>query len=334
MKVTETSIRPDKLHDEFNELLAEEIRDFFLDKETLQLKKGVAKWVNCPACDNHDFKPYVEKDGFKLQACNSCGLVFVNPRPDERSLISFFSQSKAMNLYSEMVEETKSERYDLIFRPLAEFINNNYGKRGGHLLEVGCGSGLFLEVMAKENANWILKGVEPSERAVEICKSKDIDVFHGSLEELNENNKYDLIVFWAVFDHFFDPLMIVKKVYKLLKSGGTLLIGNMNIDGFDSTILGPDNFAFTPPERQNFFGEKSMKVMLERAGFKDIEIKTTGKLDVDIVRNYWMSGGKNGRNKFLEKIVLGDADVRNAFQSFLTDNNLSGHMTITAVKDR
>jgi len=231
-----------------------------------------------------------------------------------------------------MVESTKVERYDLIFNPLADFIINKYGDDGGSLLEVGCGSGLFLETMATKADSWSLKGVEPSQGAVDICNKKNIDVFHGGLESLNDSDAYDVIVFWAVFDHFFDPFTIVEKTHKLLKKGGSIVIGNLNIEGFESSILGKDNAALTPPERQNFFGIESMSKMLTRAGFKDVEIKTTGKLDVDIVKNYWSTDGSNERSEFLEKIIFGSEELKNAFQSFLMDNNLSGHMTVTAIK--
>ena len=332
MKFKETRIRPNELDDKYNKLLSREIRHFFLESGSSKLKRGIAKHVRCPACDADDYDLSFEKDGFLLQLCKCCGLVFVNPRPDERTLIDFFAKSEAINLYSEMVERTKTDRYELIFHPLSHFIKNRFGTTGGRLLEVGCGVGLLLETLAKENRGWILKGVEPSEKAVAICKNKGFDVFHGSIEEHENNNSYDLIIFWAVFDHFFDPLMIVKKANEFLTNGGSILIGNMNIDGFDSEILGIDNTAFTPPERQNFFGVNSMTVMLQRAGFTEVQINTTGKLDVDIVRNYWKSGGTNGRNEFLEKIIFGPELVRNNFQSFLIENNLAGHMTVTAVK--
>jgi len=331
MRVKEINIRPEDTEKKYNDLLTSEIKDYFLDNNGC-IKDGMSVDVNCLACDKNDSKLFMEKDGFNLQHCNYCGLVYLNPRPSERALIDFFSNSKAIDLYSEMVESTKSERYDLIFNPLADFIINKYGNNGGSLLEVGCGSGLFLETMANKAPSWDLKGVEPNQSAVDMCNKKDIKVFHGSLEDLNDPDGYDLIVFWAVFDHFFDPFSIVVKTHKLLKKGGSILIGNLNIDGFESVILGKDNTAITPPERQNFFGVESMTQMLARAGYKDVEVKTTGKLDVDIVKNYWSTDGSNGRSEFLEKVIFGSEELKNTFQTFLMDNNLSGHMTVTAVK--
>jgi SAM-dependent methyltransferase len=332
MTSQENDIRPKSMDEEYEELLLEEIKSFFFDDNTGQLQTGMLTKIRCPACDHDNYKLFLNKTGFQLQSCFNCDLVFVNPRPTEAVQIDFFSQSKAMDLYSEMVEKTKVERAKLIFTPLADKIFSEFGTEGGNLLEVGCGSGLLLEALQMRNTAWRLKGVEPNERAVEICREKDFDVFHASLEEVKDDNKYDLVVFWAVFDHFFDPFSIIEKSFKLLKPGGSIVIGNMNIDGFDSVITGVDNSAFCPPERMNFFGIKSMSAMLERGGFIDVLVDTSGQLDVDIVKNYWESGNNNGRTEFLEKIVFGSEAVKGAFQSFLMENNLSGHMTVTAKK--
>jgi len=332
MDSKEKNIRTVSIHTKYEKLLSDEIENYFFDKKTGKVKVDMLTKVNCPACEHDNSKLFVEKIGFKLQSCSNCNLLFVNPRPTESAQIDFFSQSKAFSVYSEMVEETKAERSKLIFTPLVDKILSEFGADGGNLLEVGCGSGLLFEALELHNNDWQFKGVELNERAVEICRSKGFDVFHGSLEELKDDFKYDLVVFWAVFDHFFDPFSIIKKSFNLLKPGGSIVIGNINIDGFESVITGVDNIAFALPERMNFFGIKSMTVMLERADFINISVKTSGKLDVDIVKNYWESGNSNGRNQFLEKIVFGSDNLKSSFQSFLMENNLSGHMTVTAKK--
>jgi 2-polyprenyl-3-methyl-5-hydroxy-6-metoxy-1,4-benzoquinol methylase len=333
LKINQPNIRPKDLHNEYLSLLAKEIREFFFDPKSNGLKQEIAVWVNCPACDSSDFKHYFTKQGLQLHTCGQCGLVFMNPRPNENSMSEFFSNSEALNKYSEMVEITNASRTQLIFNPLADFILQNFGAgEGRKLIEVGCGSGLLLDAFAKKNNGWELKGIEPSGGAVEICNSKGLDVFHGGIQEFEGIAEYDLVVFWAVFDHFFDPYSIIKKAQSLLKSGGLILIGSMNIEGFDSMVLGDDNEAFTLPERQNFFGETSMTAMIKRAGFKNVLVTTTGKLDVNIIKEYWQGGGKNGRTHFLEQLVLGKTSKSAAFQEFLMKNNLSGHMTVSATK--
>jgi 2-polyprenyl-3-methyl-5-hydroxy-6-metoxy-1,4-benzoquinol methylase len=335
MKINQLNIRPKDLHDEYSLLLAKEIKEFFLDPNNNGLKQDAEVWLNnCPACDSANFKYFLSKSGLQLFTCEQCTLIFMNPRPNENSMSEFFSHSAALNMYSEMVEKTNAARIQLIFNPLADFILQEFGEGVGRkIIEIGSGSGLLLDAITKKNTGWVLKGVEPSERAVEICKNKGLDVFHGSLQEFADSEEYDLVVFWAVFDHFFDPYSIIKKAQALLKSGGSVLIGSMNVEGFDSITLGEDNEAFTLPERQNFFGATSMSVMLKRAGFNNVTVTTTGKLDVEIIKKYWLGGGKNGRTQFLENLLLSSNNSGSAFQEFLMKNNLSVHMTVVAKKE-
>ena len=332
MNSKEKNIRTFSIHTKYEKLISDEIESYFIDKKTVKVKADLLTEVNCSACGHDNSKLFLEKTGFKLRNCLNCNLLFVSPRPTEDVQIDFLSQCKAFGVYSEMVEATKAERSKLIFTPLVDKIFSEFGADGGSLLEVGCGPGLFFEALRLRNTDWQFKGVETNKTAVEICRSKGFNVFHGSLEKLNDDVKYDLVLFWAVFDHFFDPFSIIKKSFRLLKPGGSIVIGNINIDGFESVITGVDNVAFALPQRMNFFGIKSMTLMLERADFINVSVKTTGKLDVDIVKNYWESGNSNGRNQFLEKIVFGSDNLKSSFQSFLMENNLSGHMTVTAKK--
>ena len=57
-------------------------------------------------------------------------------------------------------------------------------KKGGRLLDVGCGNGLFLEKM--RNLGWEVVGVETDEKAVEVARKRfGLDIYHGTLEQVN-----------------------------------------------------------------------------------------------------------------------------------------------------
>lgn len=331
ININKNSIRPADSENNIISNYTLEIREFFIDPKTGGLKDSLAVKLDvCPVCHGKNFQKYLEKNGFVLWKCEQCDFLFVNPRPKAQAMMEFFNHSSSMNRYSEMVENTKDSRQTLVFDSLAEKINN-LKPNGGKLLEVGCGPGLLLETLRKKNSNWRLMGVETNARAVEICRNKQLDVLHGSLEGYIEDN-FDVVVFWAVWDHFSDIERNILTTYKILKPGGVVLIGNMNFDGFDSLIMGKENPAFSLPERMNFFNIKSFRTLLDQVGFKSVDIKTTGKLDVGIVRDYWERNGRFGCNAFLEKIIFGSEKLRKDFQQFLIDHQLSGHMTIVANK--
>lgn len=334
MKTLTENIRPKNIHHEQRQLLDKEILNFFIDSKTNTLKESIAVNLECcPACLSNNRRFYLNKLNFRLEECLVCGLVFTNPRPLENSIVEFFSKSKSMDLYSEMINESSMTRTELIFKPISSYILNNINSQG-RLLEVGCGNGLLLDCFKNSpNSNWDLNGVEINEVSSTLCKNKGLNVFHGALEHFDTKSKFDLVIFWAVFDHFFDPLSIAKKSFHLLNPGGKIFIGNMNIEGFDSLILGVDNFAFAPPVRQNFFGATSMGELLKNAGFDNINFFTNGSLDTDIVKNYWQNGNSHGKNPFLDKVFnSSNPQTLENFQKFLQDNKLSGHMTMIGSK--
>src|SRR5262249_53478872 len=116
--------------------------------------------------------------------------------------------------------------------------------------------------------------------------------------------------------------------------GGHIFIGNVNTGGFDHQILGFDSATFSPPGRVNYYNIPALARHLELSGFDVVDTETPGVLDVDMARDYWHSGGQNGRNAFLESLVLDDrnSQAAAAFQELLRANKLSGYQRVLARK--
>src|SRR3989304_7911379 len=53
---------------------------------------AVLEAVNCNLCGNADEKLLFIKDGLRIVKCNSCGLMFVNPRPKKEYLQKLYSE--------------------------------------------------------------------------------------------------------------------------------------------------------------------------------------------------------------------------------------------------
>ena len=331
MKNKSSIIRPDKYEDEYKKILKKEIKKHFFNKPSGKINSKLFEKVNCPGCGSKKKSHFNELNYFKIVKCKFCDLVYVNPRPVMKMQNTFLSNSKAFDLYSNEVEETKQHREKFIFNPLANKIIDRFGQGKKYLLEIGCGPGLLLNAIRKKNSNYSLHGIDINEEAVKICRRKKLNVELGSFEDIKIKRKFDIIIFWAVFDHFNNPRKILKKCHNILNKRGKILIGNLNMDGFESTILGKNNPGiFTMPARLNFFNVKSMEMILKKTGFKNISTSTTGTLDVEIVSKFWETNDLN-KNNFLEKIVS-DNKIRLSFQEFLMKNNLSSHMTTMASK--
>ena len=269
-----------------------------------------------------------ELEPFAIHRCLETGFLFANPRITPRGAEAYFS-SDAVSAYFPVVEQSIAFRVENNYRPVARMLRERLGS-GQCLLEVGCGGGGFLEVLRDEG--FAVEGVETAVGAVPYWTRRGLTVHRGLLEEFHPAAPFDIVLMWSVMDHFYDPIDALRICHAALRPGGWIFIGNVNTGGFDHHVMGFDCATFSPPGRVNYYGVESLSVHLGIAGFDVVEVSTPGRLDVDMVRDYWRNGGNNRHHPFLDELVNGDESAAAAFQRFLSDNKLSGYQTILARK--
>jgi len=321
----ESDIRPADLEQWVLAAQRREIEEQFLDPAGGQLRADRTVRVGCLCGRKAACQVAFSKHGFDFVSCAECGLLFVDPRPIPRALETFYGQSESERLKLEILERTFSARQDRIFAPRAEWIATALRPSGGRLLDVGCGNGIFLELFLRRSG-WEVVGVDLSSAAVDRCREKGIHAVQVTIEAFDDADGFDVVTLWEVLEHVFDPLAVLRRCRDLMRPGGALVLTTPNIGGFDYLVLGSDSSNILAPVHLNYFDLRSLTLMLERAGFSRIEVTTPGKLDVDIVRNYWQAGGTRGRHPFLERLVLGVPETAEAFQAFLAAHGLSGSL--------
>ena len=91
----------------------------------------------------------------------------------------------------------------------------------GSVLEVGCGSGRYLEHL--KESGWQITGIDIQNKEKEFIKV--IDVENGF--ELDK--KFDLILACEVIEHIVDTEFFLENLSKHLKENGTLIISTPNL---------------------------------------------------------------------------------------------------------
>ncbi|WP_426431889.1 class I SAM-dependent methyltransferase [Winogradskyella sp. HB-48] len=110
---------------------------------------------------------------------------------------------------------------------------NSFHSEEKTLLDIGCGTGDFLEI-AKNN-KWKVVGVEPNEQARSLANSKTNDsVFDIQHLETLKENSFDVITLWHVLEHLPNIEMHIKLFKRLLKRNGTLVIAVPNFKSYDA----------------------------------------------------------------------------------------------------
>lgn len=94
--------------------------------------------------------------------------------------------------------------------------------RNPKILDVGCGTGANLEMLAQFGAS---EGVDVSDDALEFCKAKGLKVHKGLAEKLPfEDESFDVVTALDVVEHLDDDVAGLKEMNRVLKTGGKTLI--------------------------------------------------------------------------------------------------------------
>jgi SAM-dependent methyltransferase len=90
------------------------------------------------------------------------------------------------------------------------------------ILDVGCGTGGNLEMLAKFGA---AEGVDVSDDALEFCRKKGLKTHKGLAERLPfADESFDVVTALDVVEHLDDDVAGLKEINRVLKTGGKTLI--------------------------------------------------------------------------------------------------------------
>lgn len=305
------------------------------DIEFLLSFKDEFHFVYCPSCNTKNNAVTLKKNGFDYMECENCTMMYLNPRPSMDLLKTYYANSKNHQFFKKYIYPASEEvRRKKIFKPRVDMIIKACKKLNAkreNILEIGPGYGLFLEEITKKRFFNQVVGVEASDTLYEKSKKQGFKVYNGIFEQIDIKENFDVIVSFEVIEHIFNPKELLEKCLLKLNTNGLVMMTFPNLNGFDVSILKElsDTIGHT---HLNYFNEKSISLLLENLGFKNIKVSTPGVLDVDLVRNK-ISQGLFKPNNFINDLCINSSeDVRNKFQKFLIQNNMSSNMMIIAQK--
>ncbi len=329
-------LRPETPHTEYKRLISAE-RAAFLDRGTGRPRADLSVDIPCPLCYSMQYRPSFEKDGFTFVNCKECGLFYVTPRLRKTVIESFYRKSAAISYFQEhILVPTSSARKEHIFVPRFAYIQERVPDPG-KLLDVGCGTGQFLEIAHEKG--WQPYGVELNEFAVRYARDNfGFPIYDSSMESIDlASETFGVVTLWEVVAHLFDPPTILRECWRVLSPGGFLFLSTPNISGFEYRVLGSSHPNLDGLFFLNHFTPAAIQRLLEQAGFRDVEITTPGRLDVDnVVKAVRERVAPPLSDGFLADLLLSEEhpypDARAAFQQFLARHKLSGHMVVVARK--
>lgn len=97
-------------------------------------------------------------------------------------------------------------------------------------LDLGCGTGEMLKLILQQDVGKELYGIDLSGKMLHVAKSKlpeQVKVLLGDSESLPfPNNTFDVVFCNDSFHHYPAPRNVLSEVHRVLKPGGTFLMGD------------------------------------------------------------------------------------------------------------
>lgn len=230
--------------------------------------------IKCNLCNKDNFKVLFEtKDynynypgDFKIVKCNNCGLVFLNPRPID---ISQFYPDDYLESTENWKEKEKYQLKEQQIRKIEKMKKICKLKNGKNkILDIGCGRGEFLYYLKEKG--WECYGVEKQKSGVLYGRENfKLNIFEGDLLNINFSaQNFDIITLWHVIEHLYYPNETLKEINRILKPKGILIMSLPNIDSFQTKISKDKSYHLDVPRHLFFFSPQTIKMMLEKTGFK------------------------------------------------------------------
>mgnify|MGYP001558513359 CR=1 FL=1 len=116
----------------------------------------------------------------------------------------------------------------------------NYIEDGFKILDVACGTGIFLEKISKERKNLQLFGIDNSEKMIAIAdKYPGVANFKiASAEKIPfEDNSFDLVTIIDAFYYFQDKEAVLKECFRVLKPNQYLFLFYIGADLFPKFLM-------------------------------------------------------------------------------------------------
>lgn len=239
-------------------------------------------YTNCPVCKGTSIAEKlsakdhtVSQKEFSIWHCNECTVRFTQDVPEQEEIGDYYASDDYIS-HSDTQKGIINSLYHLVrkrtLRSKRKLVIAETGKKAGNILDIGCGTGAFLNAM--KEGGWKITGLEPDTVArVKAVKLYGIQPQESEkLFELKQGT-YDAITMWHVLEHVHQLHAYIKQMTGLLKPGGKLFIAVPNYTSKDAAVYDGHWAAYDVPRHLYHFSPQSMEKLLSLHGLKLAALK-------------------------------------------------------------
>jgi 2-polyprenyl-3-methyl-5-hydroxy-6-metoxy-1,4-benzoquinol methylase len=234
----------------------------------------------CPACGSENIEDYldtnlttfffpvpekliekVKKEPFRLKNCTECSHIF---QTEIKTLLLTLIYNEFYAHYNLDTSIEFQEVYrDRTVKFMQEILSH---EKNQNVLDIGCGEGTYFPFF--ENTGYECYGIEPSEKG-KIAKEKNpkahiSDTFFENIETNIFGTTFNVILMNWVLEHIAELEPFFEKLKEYINLGTKLIIQVPDIQYY----IDNDIALFYAHEHINYFTIETLRILLERKGFK------------------------------------------------------------------
>jgi len=235
----------------------------------------------------------------KFWECACCDAIYLDPILSEEEEKLFYLKEFEGFMSSRVGDHRdwtnadlhKSTNQDQVARRLPYI--EKYLSSKTNLLEIGCSSGFMLDAFRSKGVNCV--GVEPSGEFSEYLVQNGHCV-HSSIDDI-EDQTFDVICHFFVFEHIADPCLFLEKSMKMLNEGGIIIAEIPCANDPLTSVYKIDAFEkfYWSIAHHYYYTKTSMMYLMNKLAYK-YEIVPEQRYDLS---NHlvWMNEGRPGGQK-------------------------------------
>jgi 2-polyprenyl-3-methyl-5-hydroxy-6-metoxy-1,4-benzoquinol methylase len=239
-------------------------------------------YTNCPICFSEKIASQliakdhtVSQKEFAIWHCTNCTARFTQDVPEQNAIGPYYQSDNYIS-HSDTKKGFINTLYHLVRRRTLDkkkgLVTSRVGMLKGEILDIGCGTGAFLNTM--KMAGWGITGLEPDETAREKASTL-YNINLQSSEKLFELEaaSFHAITMWHVLEHVHELQAYVKQLKKLLAPQGKIFIAVPNYTSKDAEIYKENWAAYDVPRHLYHFSPASMEQLLSTYNLKTTVLK-------------------------------------------------------------
>ncbi len=233
----------------------------------------MSKAPACQICDAAERRPYAVHAGHELYECASCGFVVLDPLPHAAVRVALYDDAyggASTGYYAKVDKKMRRARRRATF--IARKVRKGPAQR--RFLDVGSSAGFMVEAAREKGFAGV--GVELDATSIAYARERypENTFFHGTVEDYAREavgTVFDAVYSSEVIEHTADANSFMAAIARLTRTGGFLYLTTPDIGHRrrPKDLTAWD--AFCPPSHCLYFTEGSLRLLLRKHGFRNVQ---------------------------------------------------------------